>query len=178
MLKLKDIIVTQTSSTNASLTPKVRGEAARYLDSFVSMLDDKVTENAKLGSEEGGLKPILEGAGGLGIGMSGVGTDEVGGEGEKGGAGMVRSLSKLSEIFVEVGAKDFDEYGEATKTVSFHLSRSFFSREGTIADFVFFLFSLSLLTTSRRTTLSSFILIESSRSKYFTERTLEGRSAV
>lgn len=83
------------------------------------MLDDKVTENAKLGLEEGGLKPILEGAGGLGIGMSGVGTDEVGGEGEKGGAGMVKSLSKLSESYVEVGAKDIDEYGEVTKTVSF-----------------------------------------------------------
>jgi hypothetical protein len=62
--------------------------------------------------------------------MSGVGSDEVGGEGQVGeagaggrtvkGGGMVRVIGTLREEKVEIGEKDFVG-GEATTTVSLTL---------------------------------------------------------
>lgn len=124
MLRLKSIIVTQTSPVSASLTPKVRAEVSRYLDTFVDSLDETVIQNARHPPE-----PILAGAGGLGLGLSRGGQADVGGELEKAGGGMVRALGRATESFVEVGHKDFDEYGEATKTVSKGLLSSIFEVE-------------------------------------------------
>ncbi|CED83590.1 Clathrin coat dissociation kinase GAK/PTEN/Auxilin and related tyrosine phosphatases [Phaffia rhodozyma] len=126
MLRLLEVIVQHAAPPvkEFATTPRLKGEASRYLDSFVNHLDQLVRQS----TDQEGFPAVLEGAGGLGIGMSGLGTDEVGGEGSppssgdrtgpKGGSGMVRSLGELKEAFVETGEMDWDEYGEKSKTLA------------------------------------------------------------
>lgn len=124
MLKLVDVIVQHACPPvkEFATTPQLQGEVSRYLDSFVNDLDGIV----QLSIKEGGFPAVIEGAGGLGIGMSGLGTDEIGGEGlvgdkaHKGGSGMVRSLADLKEAFAETGEMDWDDYGERSKTLALY----------------------------------------------------------
>lgn len=115
MLRLKEVILVNAHSAKDELTPKVRGEAARYSDALVSSLDAAAL--AAL-SSDAVKKAIVDGAGGLGIGMSGVGTDAVGFEDEKasvGGGGMIRGLGALREAYTETGEMDWDAWGERSK---------------------------------------------------------------
>lgn len=118
MLRLKEVIFVNAHPAKDPLTPKVRGETARYPDAFVSSLDTAALAALTWEQEK---KAILYGAGGLGIGMSGAGTDAVGGEGEKGavgGGGMIRALGALKEDYTETGEMDWDEWGERSKTLA------------------------------------------------------------
>lgn len=118
MLRLKEVILVNAHPAKDPLTPKVRGETARYPDAFVSSLDTAALAALTWEQEK---KAILDGAGGLGIGMSGAGIDAVGGEGEKGavgGGGMIRALGALKEDYTETGEMDWDEWGERSKTLA------------------------------------------------------------
>jgi hypothetical protein len=141
MLRVLSVQITHAYLGNASTTPKIRSEISRYQDSFVADVESRVEAIAAAAREpEEELAEKMRkltffsqrdgGAGGLGIGMSGVGSDEVGGEGQVGeagaggrtvkGGGMVRVIGTLREEKVEIGEKDFVG-GEATTTVSLTL---------------------------------------------------------
>jgi hypothetical protein len=116
MLRLKEVVLVNVHPAKDTLTPKVRGEAARYDDALVGDLEGRVAAAIQAsGDGTAPRKAILEGAGGLGIGMSGVGTDAIGHEDEKasiGGAGMIRSLGPLREDYTETGEMAWDDFGE------------------------------------------------------------------
>lgn len=116
MLRLKEVVLVNVHSAKDTLTPKVRGEAARYDDALVADIEGRVVDAMRSSLDESKpRKVVLNGAGGLGIGMSGVGTDAIGHEDEKasiGGAGMIRSLGALKEDYTETGEMAWDDFGE------------------------------------------------------------------
>lgn len=116
MLRLREVVLVNVHPAKDTLTPKVRGEAARYDDALVADIEGRLADALRASADEGApRKAVLDGAGGLGIGMSGVGSDAIGHEDEKasiGGAGMIRSLARLREDYTETGEMAWDDFGE------------------------------------------------------------------